>query len=382
MIRRNPRASVRVLEREARFGAHQSGHNSGVLHAGIYYTPGSLKARLCLEGARELYHYCEQRGIAHRRSGKLIVASDASELSRLRELERRGRASGVAGLRWLEAAAIESVEPHASGLAALHSPNTGVVDFSAVTRAYAEDVAELGGGLATGCGVERVRVVGRALRLAHAHGSTEARHAIFCAGAWADRLAVAAGAGPDPRIVPVRGAYLRLDPAHRHLVRSMIYPVPEPSMPFLGVHLTRNIEGEVLIGPTALLVGARRPGAPWRARGRDLLETLAWPGTWRMLGRSWRTAAGEVRNAVRPATLLSVAARYVPELADAEIGPAFAGIRAQALSRNGRLVDDFLLSATPRALHVRNAPSPAATASLALARHIAEEAERAFGPLV
>jgi 2-hydroxyglutarate dehydrogenase len=382
MIRRNPRASVCVLEREAQLGAHQSGHNSGVLHAGIYYAPGSLKARLCLEGARELYRYCEERGIAHERSGKLIVATDVSELGRLRELERRGNANGVQGLRWLEAGQIESVEPHAKGIAALRSPNTGIVDFSAVTRAFADDVVELGGGVATGCAVGRVRVAARALRLTHARGTTEARHAIFCAGAWADRMAVAAGAGRDPRIVPVRGAYLRLDAAHRHLVRSLIYPVPDPSRPFLGVHLTRQVDGEVLIGPTALLAGARDAYAPWRLGGRDLLDTVAWPGTWRMLGRSWRTATVELRDTLRPARLLGVAARFVPELAGAEIRPAFVGIRGQALGRDGRLVDDFVVSATPRALHVRNAPSPAATSSLALARHIAERAERVFGPVV
>ncbi|HEX4186821.1 MAG TPA: L-2-hydroxyglutarate oxidase [Solirubrobacteraceae bacterium] len=379
MIRRSPRASVAVLEREARLGSHQSGHNSGVLHAGIYYAPGSLKARLCVEGAAELYRYCEQRGIAHRRSGKLILARDAAELSRLRELERRGRANGVRGLRWLEAGEIESVEPHALGVAALHSPDTGIVDFTAVTDAYADDVAEMGGSLAAGCGVESIAVRGRTLRLEHARGSTEARDAIFCAGAWADRLAVAAGAPRDPRIVPVRGAYLRVDSASRHLVRSLIYPVPDPSLPFLGVHLTRHIDGELLIGPTALVAGARDAYSPWKLRGRDLLETLSWPGTWRMLASSWRPAADELRHALRPASLLSAAARYVPELARAEVRRAFTGIRAQALGRDGRLVDDFVVSATPRALHVRNAPSPAATASLALARHVADQAERAFG---
>jgi 2-hydroxyglutarate dehydrogenase len=379
MISRNPRASVCVLEREAELGAHQSSHNSGVLHAGIYYVPGSLKARLCVEGARELYSYCDARAIAHERCGKLIVASTSSELPRLRELQRRGGANGVQGLRWIGSAEIEKLEPHARGIAALHSPTTGIVDFTAVTRAYAEDVREMGGEVVTGCAIAGVRLAGRTLRLAHARGSTEARHAIFCAGAWADRLAVAAGAEPSPRIVPVRGAYLRLASEHRHLVRSLIYPVPDPSLPFLGVHLSRDMRGEVLIGPTALIAGARDAYGLRRVRGRDLLDTLAWPGTWRMLGRSWRTAATELRHAARPSTLLRVAARYVPELEDAEARPAFAGIRAQALGRDGQLIDDFVVSATPRSLHVRNAPSPAATSSLALARHVADTADRAFG---
>jgi 2-hydroxyglutarate dehydrogenase len=253
------------------------------------------------------------------------------------------------------------------------------VDFSAVTRAYAEDVLELGGTVATSCGIEAVRSAPRALRLTHAHGSIDAGHVIFCAGAWADRLAVAAGAERDPRIVPVRGAYLRLAPEHSHLVRSLIYPVPDPTLPFLGVHLTRHIHGEVLIGPTALIAGARDAYDPWRVRRRDLLDTLAWPGTWRMLARSWRTVASELRHAALPASLLRAAARYVPELEDASVLPAYAGVRAQALGRDGQLIDDFVVSATPRALHVRNAPSPAATSSLALARHVAAEAERAFG---
>jgi 2-hydroxyglutarate dehydrogenase len=378
LIRRHPTASVCVLEREEELGTHQSGHNSGVLHAGIYYAPGSLKARLCVDGARALYRYCAERGIAHGRCGKLIIATRASELPLLRELERRGIANGVEGLRSVDSAGIEALEPHARGIAGLHSPATGIVDFRAVTRAYAEDVLALGGSIATGCGVERVQLAARRLRLTHRRGSTEARHAIFCTGAWSDRLAVAAGADPDPRILPVRGAYLRLVPERRDLVRSLIYPVPDPSLPFLGVHLTRRVDGEVMIGPTALIAGARDAYRLRRVRGRDLLDTLAWPGTWRVLARSWRAGVAELRHAAQPSSLVRAAARYVPELRDADVLPAFAGIRAQALGRDGHLVDDFVLSATPRALHVRNAPSPAATSSLALARHIADEAERAF----
>ncbi len=378
LIRRNPQASVCVLEREAEIGTHQTGHNSGVIHAGVYYTPGSLKARLCVAGARELYEYCEQQGIAHERCGKLIVATDASELQRLDELERRGKANGVPGLRRLGAAGIEQLEPHARGIAALHSPNTGIVDFRAVARAYAQDVSDAGATVSTGSGVEAVTVVGRALRLAHPHGATEAGNAVFCAGAWADRLAVAAGASPDPRIVPFRGAYLRLAPARRDLVRSLIYPVPDPSLPFLGVHLTKHVDGDVLIGPTALLCGARDAYSLARINGRDLLDTLAWPGTWRMLASSWRTGVTELRHAALRSALVRAASRYVPDLRLDDVQPAFAGVRAQALGRDGKLVDDFVFSRTARALHVRNAPSPAATSSLAIARHVSDEAERAF----
>jgi 2-hydroxyglutarate dehydrogenase len=380
LTRRNPQASVCVLEREREIGTHQTGHNSGVIHAGVYYVPGSLKARLCAEGAREMYEYCEQRGIASERCGKVIVATDASELDRLDEIERRGRANGVPGLRRIDAAGIEELEPHARGIAGLHSPDTGIADFPAVARSYARDVLEAGGTVATGCDVLGVDVEGRSLRLTHSHGATTAGHAVFCAGAWADRLAVAAGADPDPRIVPFRGAYLRLVPERRQLVRSLIYPVPDPSLPFLGVHLTRNIDGEVLIGPTALMAGARDAYRLTTVRRRDLLDTLGWPGTWRMLLRWWATGVTELRHAALRSAFVHAAARYVPELRVADVQPAFAGVRAQALARDGKLVDDFVFSHTQRALHVRNAPSPAATSSLAIARHVADEAQRAFGP--
>jgi L-2-hydroxyglutarate oxidase len=378
LIARNPRASVCVLEREAEIGTHQTGHNSGVIHAGVYYVPGSLKARLCVEGAREMYEYCAARGIASERCGKLILATEPSELDRLEELERRGRANGVPGLRRIDAAEIEELEPHARGIAGLHSPDTGIADFAAVARAYAQDLLDAGATVATGCGVQEVNVAGRTLRLGHAQGVTEATHAVFCAGAWADRLAVAAGADPDPRIVPFRGAYLRLVPERRQLVRSLIYPVPDPSLPFLGVHLTKHVSGEVLIGPTALMAAARDAYRLRTVRRRDLLDTLAWPGTWRMLAHWWSTGVTELRHALLRSAFVRAAARYVPELRVEDVQPAFAGVRAQALARDGRLVDDFVFSATERALHVRNAPSPAATSSLAIARHVADEAERAF----
>jgi (S)-2-hydroxyglutarate dehydrogenase len=325
-----------------------------------------------------MYAYCEARGIASERCGKVIVATDPSELERLEELERRGRANGVPGLRRIDAEGISELEPHARGIAGLHSPGTGIADFAAVARAYAEDVAEAGGAIATGCEVLGVSVSGSSLRLGHSQGTTEARNAVFCAGAWADRLAVAAGADADPRIVPFRGAYLRLRPERRHLVRSLIYPVPDPSLPFLGVHLTKHVGGDVLVGPTALMAGARDAYRLGRVRGRDLLETLAWPGTWRMLARWWSTGVTELRHAALRSAFVRAAARYVPELEVADVEPSFAGVRAQALGRDGKLVDDFVFSHTERALHVRNAPSPAATSSLAIARHVADEAERAF----
>jgi 2-hydroxyglutarate dehydrogenase len=363
---RQPDKSVRVFEKEDRPGTHQTGHNSGVIHAGIYYAPGSLKAELCVEGAARLYEYCDARGISYERCGKLIVATEPAELPGLDELERRGRANGVEGLRRVDADGIREIEPHATGVAGLHSPNTGIVDFQAVASAYAEDLHAAGGSLELGCEVLGLEASSRALRVRHAKGETEAGHAICCAGGWSDRLAVASGADPDPRIVPFRGAYLKLVPEKRDLVRSLVYPVPDPSLPFLGVHLTKHIDGEVLIGPTALLGTS------------GLGHTLAWPGSWRMFRRWWRTGIEEMRHAASRRAFVSAAARYVPGLTPADVVPAFAGVRAQAVARDGSLVDDFVFSETERALHVRNAPSPAATSSLAIAARIADQAEKVF----
>jgi (S)-2-hydroxyglutarate dehydrogenase len=366
---------IAVLEREESIASHQTGRTSGVIHAGIYYRPGSLKARLCVSGARELYAYCEQRGIRTERSGKLIVATREEELGALAELERRGRENEVPGLRRMEAAEIPEVEPHATGIAALHSPATGVVDFAEVATSYRRDVEARGGEVATGCAVERLEPNGDAVAVRHARGATRARAVVSCAGAWSDRLAVACGAPAEPRIVPFRGAYLRLRPERRDLVRANIYPVPDPDLPFLGMHLTRGIDGEVLLGPSALMVGARDAYRLTRVRARDLAGTLAWPGSWRLAARFRHTAWREARNAVSRRAFVEDLRRFVPELTvgDVLLGPS--GIRAQALARDGSLIDDFVVHRTERAVHVRNAPSPAATSSLALARLIADDVE-------
>jgi (S)-2-hydroxyglutarate dehydrogenase len=410
LARRDPRRRVVVLEREDRVAAHQTGRNSGVAHAGIYYAPGSLKARLCVAGVRELAGYCEARGLAYERCGKLIVALEAAELPALDELARRGHANGVPRLRRLDAAGLREIEPHAAGIAALHSPETAIVDFAAVARALADDVRESGGEIVMSARVEGVEArpaappvaastgapndtgstgasiaapstgasiaasstgaskaaAPRRIVLRHSRGEVVARFAVFCAGGWSDRLAVLAGAAADPRIVPFRGSYLRLLPHRRDLVRGLIYPVPDPRLPFLGVHLTRHVDGDVLIGPTALIAPA------------GLSRTLRWPGTWRMARRWWRTGLTEIHHALSPAALTRDAARYVPELEPGDAERAWSGVRAQAVARDGTLLDDFAFSHTERALHVRNAPSPAATAALAIARHVADEAERAL----
>jgi (S)-2-hydroxyglutarate dehydrogenase len=363
-----------VLEREDEVGFHQTGHNSGVIHAGIYYAPGSLKARLCVQGARDMYEYCEQRGIEAKRCGKLIVATRHEELPGLDELERRGKANEVPGLRRVGSEEIVEIEPHARGIAALHSPATGVVDFREVARALAADVRAAGGEVRVGYDVRRVGAGEKGVRLADARGDeVAARQAIFCAGPWADRLALQAGAEDDPRIVPFRGAYLRLRPERAGLVKSLIYPVPDPSLPFLGVHLSRQVDGEVTIGPTALLAAARDPRRKLSAA--DLGATLAWPGSWKLVRRWWRNGLTEVGHALSKRALVRAAQRYVPELTLDDVQPGHFGIRAQALGRDGRLIDDFVFNQTGRVLHVRNAPSPGATASLAIAREIADKLE-------
>lgn len=380
LLARWPGASLCLLEAEPDLGHHQTGRSSGVIHAGIYYEPGSLKARLCVQGARELYAYCDERGIPYEKSGKLVVAAGERELGRLDELERRGLANGVPGLRRLRGDEIPEIEPNARGVAALHSPATGVVDFVAVAGAYAEDVRRAGGTVHAGTPVAGASANGTGITLSHARGSTTAKAAVFCAGLWSDRLAVACGAPADPRIVPFRGGYLRLPPAAAELVRANVYPVPEPDLPFLGAHLTRNFRGEVLIGPSALMAPARDAYELRRVRARDLRETAAWPGTWKLMARHWRSGLREIRHAASRRAFVAEAARFVPALKGVRAEPGPAGIRAQALGRDGKLVDDFVVHRTERAIHVRNAPSPAATSSLALARLIADELEAAEGP--
>jgi (S)-2-hydroxyglutarate dehydrogenase len=364
-----------VLERESRIAAHQTSHSSGVIHAGIYYRPGSLRARLCVAGASELYRYCEERGIPTRRAGKLIIATDEHELGRLRELERRALANAVPGVERVDGDRIRELEPHATGIAALHSPATGVVDFAAVAAALAAEVSAGVGTIETGCGVVAITEDSRGAWVEHARGRLRSRAAVICAGAWADRLAVAAGAAREPRIVPFRGAYLRLRPERAGLVRGSIYPVPDPALPFLGSHLTRTIGGDVLLGPSALIVAARDAYRPSRVNARDLIETLSWPGTVRLAGLHWRTGLAEIRRALSARAFVADARRYVPDLRREDFVAGPAGIRGQAVARDGTLVDDFLVSRTERAVYVRNAPSPAATSSLALARLIADEVD-------
>jgi len=376
-IMRRPHDSVVVIERESGPARHQSGHNSGVIHGGIYYVPGSLKARLCVDGARMMYEYCEQHAIPHERCGKLIVAASVAELNRLDELESRGAANAVLGLRRVVAAEIPDFEPNAVGLAALHAPNTGIVDYGAVARRLSEELEAAGAQMVFNRAVRSVE--GADPAVVHTDtGPLRARTVIACAGLWSDRLARRSGAPRDPRIVPFRGAYLGVRQTGSPRVRGMIYPVPNPDLPFLGVHITRHIGGEVTLGPTAMMVAARDAYALRRIDARDTWDSLTWPGTWRVMRRYWRVGIAEVRMGVSRRAFVAAAARYLPGLTLDDLdGSSHAGVRAQAVGRDGSLVDDFVITGSAGVFHLRNAPSPAATSSFALARELVD---RVIGP--
>ena len=381
-VSRRPADNVVVLERESAPAQHQTGRNSGVIHGGIYYQPGSLKARLCVEGARLMYEYCDEHEIPYQRCGKLIVALDADELPRLDDLEARGVANAVPGLRRIGRDEIAQIEPNAVGLQALHAPNTGIVDYAEVARTIGAELQRSGVDVRYGTEVTSIEA-----SLIHtSHGPLAARSVIVCAGLWADRLARRSGAPRDPQIVPFRGAYLGLKPTAPK-VNGMIYPVPNPELPFLGVHITRHINGTVTLGPTAMMVAARDGYSLRRFNARDALESLTWPGTWRVGRRYWRVGIEEIRMAASRKAFVAAAARYLPGLSVADLdGSSHAGVRAQAVGRDGSLVDDFVISRDDDdggvVAHVRNAPSPAATSAFALAAELVDRVGRSgvLGP--
>lgn len=370
-----PGIEVLVLEKEPEIARHQTSHNSGVVHAGIYYAPGSLKATLCRRGLGLLRAFCAERQIAYDACGKLVVATEARELGPLRQLADRAAANGVPGLRWLDAGQLREVEPHAVGIAALHSPETAIVDFAAVARALAGQVIAAGGEIRTRTPVARIgRSNGRPVVMLGDGRSLVSDRVVVCAGLQADRLARASGGPAAPRIVPFRGEYWQLRPERTGLVHGLIYPVPDPALPFLGVHLTRKIDGSVWLGPNAVLSPAREGYRRGQVDRRDLLETISWPGTARMMRCHWRAGVGEVARSLSKRRFVGELRRYVPELSPDDAVPAAAGIRAQAIDRDGTLVDDFRLSVDDHVVWVRNAPSPAATSSLAIAEELAERA--------
>jgi L-2-hydroxyglutarate oxidase LhgO len=375
IARERPDADVLVLEREPQLALHQTARNSGVVHAGIYYVPGSLKARVCRRGAALLRDLCAERGVPFESCGKLVVALTPEELPRLERLAERAHANGVPGLRSLDAAQLRAIEPHAAGVAALHSPETAITDFRAVALALADELRERGGGVRTGVEVNRVRSAGgptRGAAMVELMGGDELRadRVIVCAGLHADRLARRSGEDPAPRIVPFRGEYWELVPERRALVNGLIYPVPDPALPFLGIHLTRTIDGRVLIGPNAVLALARDGYARGTVRRRDLGETLAWAGSWRLMRRHWRAGLDELRRSLSKRAFVAEARRYLPALRPQDAVRAGTGVRAQAVDRDGTLVDDFRIGGDARVTWIRNAPSPGATSSLAIAEEL------------
>jgi L-2-hydroxyglutarate oxidase LhgO len=378
LLRRSPGAAVTVLEAADDLGAGQSGHNSGVVHAGIYYQPGSLKATLCRRGMGLLRDFCTQHGIAYRELGKVVVATSVDEVVALGRIEERARRNEVPGLARLDRAALSEIEPHVAGLAALHSPRTAVVDYTAVCRALADEVRAAGGEVRLSSPVSAVRPTGPSSDqvevVAGPAGSQPVvvDRLVACAGLHSDAVAAMAGAPDDVRIVPFRGEYHRLTPAARDRVRGLVYPVPDPRYPFLGIHLTRTVDDEVLVGPNAVLALARE-GYRWRDVDLgDLRSVLSWPGTRRLARAHWRTGVRELAGSASRRRFAAEAARYLPGLTAGDLMPAGAGVRAQAVARDGSLVDDFVIQRVGPVTLLRNAPSPGATSSLAIAEHVVE----------
>jgi L-2-hydroxyglutarate oxidase LhgO len=376
---RSPHLRIVVIDKEREIAAHQTGRSSGVIHSGVYYAPGSLKANLCTRGATELYRYCEERDIPTLRCGKVVVATRPDELPRLEELERRGLANGVSGLELIGAERLRELEPHAAGIRALHCPSTGIVDFRLVAAAYARDIEEAGGEILLDRELTGVISRGGHVLLQTSGGDVEARHAVACAGVYADRVARLVGGTVEPRIVPFRGDYWVLRPSARHLANALVYPVPDPSFPFLGIHTTPRLDGSMWLGPNAVLAFAREGYGRFDVRMRDLRETFGAPGFRKLARRHWRMGAAELAADYSRRLFVRAARKLIPELAPADVEPGPSGIRAQALTPDGQLVDDFVVAAEGGILHVRNAPSPGATSSSAIGATIADMAVDAFG---
>jgi L-2-hydroxyglutarate oxidase len=364
-----------LLEAESTLAAHQTGHNSGVIHSGLYYKPGSLKARNCAEGREAMYRFCQEYGIAHERCGKIVVATQESELPALDELQRRGYANGLKGICRLDPAGIRELEPHATGIAGLHVPDTGIVDYKQVTETLARLVREAGGEVCTGMRFLGCRRLPDELVLETTRGEVHCQRLINCGGLQSDRVARLCGVDPQVQIVPFRGEYYELVPDRQFLVRNLIYPVPDPRFPFLGVHFTRMVHGGIEAGPNAVLALRREGYRRTSFSPRDVLQMASYGGFWKMAAKYWRTGMGEMYRSLSKGAFHHALQRLIPELRVADIHPAGAGVRAQALGPDGALIDDFRIVETERMVHVLNAPSPAATSSLSVARTIADVQE-------
>jgi L-2-hydroxyglutarate oxidase LhgO len=379
ITRRFPRQKLLLVEKENKVARHQSGHNSGVIHSGVYYKPGSLKARLCVAGATAMVEFCREHGIPHNVCGKLIVATDEEELPRLEELRQRGEANGLTGLRLIGSQELREVEPHASGLQALFVPSTGVTDYALVCEKYAQLIVANGGTVRTSVAVTGMKRSAQEIVVETSTGAFATSSVINCAGLYSDRIARMAGDDPGIMIVPFRGEYYDLTPERSSLVRALIYPVPDPRFPFLGVHFTRRITGRVDAGPNAVLALAREGYRHTDISARDLASSLSFPGFWRMAGKHWRNALGEWHRSLSKRAFVRALQRLLPEIRDSDLVRGGSGVRAQALKPDGALVDDFQFVPSAKVLHVLNVPFPAATASLMIGKTIVDTAASSLG---
>jgi L-2-hydroxyglutarate oxidase len=367
-----------VLEAENTLAAHQTGRNSGVIHSGLYYKPGSLKATLCARGKDEMFRFCKERGVKHERCGKIVVATHAGELPALEELERRGKANGLGGVRRCSREELREHEPHVNAVAGLHVPETGIVQYPEVTRAMAMVVGERGGLVRTGARVLAVTPDGNDFVLTTSGGEVRCGAIVNCAGLQCDRIARLCGVEPGIRIIPFRGEYYDLHPHAWHLCRNLIYPVPDARFPFLGVHFTRAVDGLVEAGPNAVLAMARE-GYTWGTVNPDDIASYLWySGFWKMAAKYWKMGMMEMRRSLHRELFVRAMQTLIPEIRDSDVTPGRAGVRAQAVDPDGKLIDDFRIVQGPRMVHVLNAPSPAATASIAIGRHVAEIAGGVF----
>ena len=371
---------IAVLEKELDVAQHQTGHNSGVIHSGIYYRPGSLRARMAVEGSKRMMSFCTEHGIPFDRCGKVIVATAKSQIPALEELARRGDANGVPDVRMIGPDELAELEPHATGIQALHVPSAGIVNYSLVAQMYRKLFEQAGGQVRTGGEVFAIVEEPNALRLETAHGDVRSRHVIACGGLFADRVSISAGLKPPLKTAPFRGEYYELVPDKRYLVRNLIYPVSNPAFPFLGVHFTRRINGAIEVGPNAVFA-LERQGYRWRDISiRDTLDILGYAGFWRMAARYWRTGIGEMYRSLHKDAMVKELQKLVPAVTGQDLVRAGAGVRAQALDRQGRLIEDFHIVQEPRMIHVLNAPSPAATASLRIGESVADMAAEWLEP--
>ena len=378
LLHRYPRLKLANIEKEAEYNKHQTGHNSGVIHSGIYYKPGSLKARLCVEGNALARAYCDAKAIPYKMVGKLIVATEEAELVRLQELYERGRQNGIDNLELLDAKQIEEREPYCRGLRAIFSPVTGIVDWGVVSGHYAEDAREAGADMYLGHEVRSIERQGGITKLSTSQGEIQAKYVVTCGGLYSDKLAQKTKGAQDPKIVPFRGDYLILKPGKEHLVKGNIYPVPDPEFPFLGVHFTPRMDGTIWLGPNAVLAFAREGYNFWDINAPELWDALTYPGFFKLAMKYWQVGAGEMyRDLVRSA-YVGALQRYIPSLTPDDTLPGPSGVRAQAMSADGNMVDDFVFEGSEGIVHVRNAPSPAATSSLAIGKYIADDAEKRF----